>query len=96
MLSARSPKRGKWAPPWNFLTVVLGSGGAGAVLARSIFAWLTQRRSEVSVSLKDADGHEFQFTSKATKQDPADVFREASALFTALRDNTSVQEQADR
>jgi Effector Associated Constant Component 1 len=91
-----APEAGKMGTAVELLTVALGSGGAGAVLVRSISTWLTQRRSEVSVSLKDADGHEFQFTSKSTKQDPADVFREASTLFTTLRDNSSSQEQADR
>jgi hypothetical protein len=89
-----APEAGKMGAPIELLTVALGSGGVGAVLVRSISTWLTQRRSEVSVSLKDADGREFQFTSKSTKQDPAEVFQEASSLFTTLRDNSSSQEQA--
>lgn len=91
-----APEAGKMGAAVELLTVALGSGGAGAVLVRSISAWLTQRRFEVSVSLKDADGREFQFTSKSTKQDPAEVFREASTLFSALRDNSSGQERAGR
>jgi hypothetical protein len=80
----------------ELLTVALGSGGAGAVLVRSISTWLCQRHSEVSVSLKDADGREFRFSSKSRNLDPADVFREASAQFAALRDGGSDQEQAGR
>lgn len=87
---------GRMGAAIELLSVALGSGGAGAVLVRSISAWLTQRRSEVSVSLKDADGREFQFSAKSAKLDPADVLREASARFTALRDSGSGQEQAGR
>ena len=91
-----APEPGKMGTAVELLSVALGSGGAGAVLVRSISAWLTQRRSEVSVSLKDADGREFQFSSTSAKEDPAEVFRQASALFTGLRDNDSGQEQAGR
>lgn len=90
----RVPGTGKMGAAVELLTVALGSGGAGAVLVRSISAWLTQRRSEVSVSLKDADGREFTFSSKSAKQDPSEVFREASALFKALTDDGSGPEQA--
>lgn len=92
----RVPEPGKMGTAIELLSVALGSGGAGAVLVRSISAWLTQRRSEVSVSLKDADGREFQFSAKSVKMDPAEVLREASAQFEALRGDSSGQEQAGR
>lgn len=79
----------------ELLTVALGSGGAGAMLVRSICAWLGQRRTQVSVSLKDADGREFSFSATARNQDPAEVFAQASAMFAELRDGPG-QEQADR
>lgn len=91
-----APEAGTMGAAIELLSVALGSGGAGAVLVRSISAWLNQRRSEVSVSLKDAEGREFQFSAKSAKQDPSEVFREAGALFTALREETSGQEQAGR
>jgi hypothetical protein len=91
-----APGPGKMGAAIELLSVALGSGGVGAVLVRSISTWLTQRRSEVSVWLKDADGHEFQFSSKSLKQDPSEVFREASAQFAALRGDGSGQEQAGR
>lgn len=91
-----APEPGKMGAAIEILSVALGSGGAGAVLVRSISAWLTQRRSEVSVSLKDADGREFQFSAKSAKMDPAEVLREASAQFEALRGDSSGQEQAGR
>jgi hypothetical protein len=80
----------------ELLSVVLGSGGAGAVLVRSISTWLAQRHSEVSVSLKDASGREFRFSAKSSKQDPSEVFRAASLVFASLRDDASGQEQAGR
>lgn len=89
-----APEAGKMGATVELLSVALGSGGAGAVLVRSISAWLTQRQPEVSVSLKDADGREFQFSAKSAKQDPAELFREASGLFTGLRDDEPDQEQA--
>lgn len=91
-----APKPGEMGAAIELLTVALGSGGVGAVLIRSICTWLSQRRSEVSVSLKDADGREFQFSSKSRNLDPSDVFREASDLFTRLRGTSSDQEQAGR
>jgi hypothetical protein len=91
-----APKPGEMGAAIEMLTVALSSGGVGAVLVRSICTWLSQRRSEVSVSLKDADGCEFQFSSKSRNLDPSDVFREASDLFTRLRCSSSDQEQAGR
>lgn len=38
------------------LAVALGSGGAGVVLARSVTAWLSTRRSNVSVTVKTKTG----------------------------------------
>lgn len=90
------PEVGKMGAAIELLSVALGSGGAGAVLVRSLSAWLTQRCSEVSVSLKDVGGHEFQFSAKSVKMDPAEVLREASAQFAALRGDNSGQEQAGR
>lgn len=54
------------------------------MLVRSICTWLSQRRSEISVCLKDADGREFQFSARSAKQDPAEVLNEVSALFMSL------------
>jgi hypothetical protein len=91
-----APGPGEMGAAIELLSVALGSGGVGAVLVRSICAWLAQRRSEISVSLKDADGREFHFSAKSPKQDPSEVFREASAQFTVLREEGAGQEQAGR
>lgn len=89
------PQPGQMGGVLELLTVSLGSGGAGAMLVRSICAWLGQRRTQVSVSLKDSDGREFAFSATARNQDPAEVFAQASAMFSALRDDSG-QEQAGR
>lgn len=79
-----APAPGTMGAAVELLTVALGSGGAGAVLVRSICTWLGQRRSQVSVTLKDRDGREFTFTSTSRNLDSSEVFREASAIFDAL------------
>lgn len=89
------PEAGKMGALTELLTIALGSGGAGAVLIQSMCAWLN-RRPEVSISLKGADGRELQFSAKSAKLDPAAVLREASAQFAALDDGVSGQEQAGR
>ncbi|NDZ77081.1 hypothetical protein G3I19_00795 [Streptomyces sp. SID10853] len=38
------------------LVVAVGSGGAGAVLARSVSVWLQQRRSDVTVEVTSPTG----------------------------------------
>jgi hypothetical protein len=40
----------------DLLCVALGSGSAGAVLARSLIVWLRSRRAEVSVTLRTKTG----------------------------------------
>lgn len=40
----------------DLLTVALGSGGAGVVLARSLVVWLRTRRSDVSVVVRTETG----------------------------------------
>jgi hypothetical protein len=90
------PGPGEMGAVIEVLSVALGSGGAGAVLVRSMCTWLARRDSVVSVTVKDAEGREFQFSSKSAKQNPSEVFREASLMFTALRDANPGQEQAGR
>lgn len=91
-----APEPGKMGAAIELLTVALGSGGAGAVLVRSICTWLARRDPEVTVRLKDGGGREFQFTAKSKKLDPSEVFGQASAQFAALREDNPDQEQAGR
>lgn len=95
-----APEAGKMGAAIELLSVALGSGGTGAVLVRSVSTWLGQRRSEVSVLLKDGKGNEFRFESKSVKQDPSQVFRAAAAMFAAVPEPAGEegvdQETADR
>jgi len=40
----------------DVLAVALGSGGAGAMLARSLTAWLQSRRSDVAITVTTSNG----------------------------------------
>lgn len=54
----------------DVLAVALGSGGAGAVLARSLTVWLQSRRADVAVTVKTETG---AVTVSAQNLDPADA-----------------------
>jgi len=69
----------------ELLTVTLGSGGAGVVLVRSLCTWLAQRRLDVSVLIKDADGRTVTVTV-ARARDPESVIREARSLLGSFTD----------
>ncbi|MGW5047546.1 effector-associated constant component EACC1 [Streptomyces griseoluteus] len=55
-LLARTPRPGQMGTALDVLAVALGSGGAGAVLARSLSTWLVQRRADVTVHVSRGDG----------------------------------------
>ncbi|MGW5370611.1 effector-associated constant component EACC1 [Streptomyces sp. NPDC004009] len=57
-LLARTPQPGQMGAALDVLAVALGSGGAGAVLARSLSTWLVQRRADVTVRMSRGDGRE--------------------------------------
>lgn len=69
----------------DVLAVTLGAGGPGVVLARSVSTWLTQRRADVSVTMKAPDGREITVDVKRAA-DPEAVIREVRALITAVED----------
>lgn len=52
----RPPGEGELGGVFDVLAVALGSGGAGAVLARSLTAWLQTRRPDVAVSVTTEAG----------------------------------------
>jgi Effector Associated Constant Component 1 len=52
----RSPGESELGGTIELLTVALGSGGAGVVLARSLAVWLRTRRSDVSVVVRTKTG----------------------------------------
>ncbi|HEY8983179.1 MAG TPA: hypothetical protein VIU15_26820 [Streptomyces sp.] len=55
-LVPQAPREGDLGGAFDVLTVALGSGGAGVVLARSLVAWLQTRRPEVTVTLETEAG----------------------------------------
>lgn len=55
---AQSLRPGEMGAALDVLAVALGSGGAGAVLARSLSTWLVQRRADVIVRLSRKDGQD--------------------------------------
>jgi hypothetical protein len=54
-LEQATPRSGEMGGLVDALVVALGSGGAGAVLARSLSTWLQQRRSDVKVTITSHD-----------------------------------------
>lgn len=48
--------RGQMGAVVDTLTVALGAGGAGAVLARSLTEWIKQRTTDIRLSITRADG----------------------------------------
>lgn len=81
---------GRMGTAVELLTVMLGSGGAGVALVRSLCAWLAQRRSDVSVLIKDADGHTVTITV-ARARDPESVIREARSLLGSVADGRGAE-----
>jgi Effector Associated Constant Component 1 len=54
------PRDGELGGTLDVLTVALGSGGAGVVLAQSLSAWLRSRRVKVTLTIS-ADGRKLTF-----------------------------------
>lgn len=64
----------------DVLAVALGSGGAGAVLARSLSTWLTQTRADVTVTVTTtATSREVKVDTRRAR-DPLAVIREVKEL----------------
>jgi Effector Associated Constant Component 1 len=62
------------------LVVALGSGGAGAVLATSVQAWLSQpRRADVTLTVTAEDGRHIELDARRVR-DPAVLLREVQWL----------------
>lgn len=59
----------------DVLTVALGSGGAGAVLASSLNAWLRQRRADVIITVSAPDGRTVKLDARRV-EDPLRLLRE--------------------
>jgi hypothetical protein len=78
-LRTRTPAEDEMGGALEVLAVALGSGGAAAVIAQSVCTWLTQRRSDVTVTVKAADGREVTIDLRRA-EDPMAVVREVERL----------------
>jgi hypothetical protein len=66
----------------DVLEVVLGSGGAGAVLASLVSAWLSQpRRADVTLTVTAEDGRYIELDARRVR-DPAVLLREVERLLS--------------
>ncbi|MFD2417236.1 effector-associated constant component EACC1 [Amycolatopsis pigmentata] len=60
------------------LVVAVGSGGMGAVLAGSLSTWISQRRSDVKLTVTIEDGRKIELDAK--RVDPQTVIRDIARL----------------
>ncbi|MFD5433489.1 hypothetical protein ACFWJ4_15220 [Kitasatospora sp. NPDC127067] len=74
-----TPEPGHMGAVVDVLVVALGSGGTGAVLARSLTTWLSQRRADVKVTITDASGRRVSVDVRRARDVEA-VVREIGAL----------------
>lgn len=65
---------------FDVLTVALGSGGAGAVFARSLSAWLVNRRTDVRVTVERAGGDKVVVDLRRSRDDLPELIREIRGL----------------
>ncbi|MER8103382.1 hypothetical protein [Kitasatospora sp. NPDC094016] len=63
----------------DLLSVALGSGGAGAVLAQSVSTWLQTRRSDVKISI-ESEGRKIEIQGSRVRS------REIDAAASTIRD----------
>lgn len=83
-LRGSAPESGHMGVALDVVAVALGSGGAGAVLARSLSTWLIQRRADVKVSVVAADGRRVEVDVRRAA-DPEHVIGEVVALLDQTR-----------
>jgi hypothetical protein len=84
-LRGDAPSPGHMGAALDVLVVALGSGGAGAVLARSVTTWLVQRRVDVKVTVKSPDGGHLEVDVKRAA-DPERVIAELHTLLARPED----------
>ncbi|GAA2993544.1 effector-associated constant component EACC1 [Streptomyces fulvorobeus] len=78
-LRSRPVAEGEMGGVLDVLTVALGAGGTGALIARSVSTWLSQRRADITVTVKAPDGREVSIDVKRS-QDPLAIIREVERL----------------
>jgi hypothetical protein len=77
------------------LAIALGQGGAGAVLAGALIAWLRHRTSDVMCTLKRTNGSSVELSAKRVQALDAAGMREMLELLsTTLTDETSPKDDS--
>ncbi|MFJ1562297.1 effector-associated constant component EACC1 [Streptomyces mirabilis] len=78
VLERAAPRSGEMGGLVDALVVALGSGGAGAVLARSLSTWLWQRRSDLKITIT-SDGRTIELDAQRVPDVQA-LIREVGGL----------------
>ncbi|MFD9966521.1 hypothetical protein [Amycolatopsis sp. NPDC059020] len=78
-LRRAEPRPGEMGGVLDALVVAMGSGGAGAVLARSVSTWFSHRRSEVKLTVTAADGRKIELDARRVA-DVAALVRDVERL----------------
>jgi hypothetical protein len=75
----RPSRPGEMGAVLEALTVAVGTGGVGAVLAHSVSVWLEQRTSDLKVTITGGDGRHVELDARRVRDLQA-VFREVNTL----------------
>ncbi|MFF5439229.1 hypothetical protein [Streptomyces achromogenes] len=80
--SFRSPPApGQMGGALDALAVAVGSGGMGAVLANCLSTWISQRRSDVRITVSTRDGRTVEVDGKGV--DPQALTRDIERLLNS-------------
>jgi hypothetical protein len=73
------PSGGEMGGVVDMLTIALGSGGAGAVLAGSLSTWLANRSADIELTLTGRDGRKLVLNAHRVRDVP-ELLREMERL----------------
>lgn len=76
------------------LSVALGAGGVGAVLAGSLSTWLGQRHSDIELIVDDRDGRRVELNARRVRDVPELLDQVARMLDEAQASQTPVLDEA--
>ncbi|MFE9534710.1 hypothetical protein [Streptomyces sp. NPDC006691] len=78
--ASREGTDGEMGGVLDVLGIALGSGGAGAVLARSLSTWLTHRHIDVKMTVTASDGRSVELDAHLLQGDVQALVREVGRL----------------
>ncbi|MFI2230430.1 effector-associated constant component EACC1 [Nocardia testacea] len=76
------------------LSVALGAGGVGAILAGSLSTWLTQRHSDIQLIVDDQDGRRIELGARRIRDVPQLLEQVARMLDEAQSSQTPALDEA--